>query len=202
MPRRIRWVVSQFDESLSAYPFRVIAGQTGIRFRVEPLSSKHDRAAFSRGEAALDNYLHKQAGQDVRKHVAAVFMLTPDGKIVAGYYTLSQFSVELGAVPEEVAQELAKYRAVPATLLGRLAVAKQFRGKGLGERLLVDALRLSLGAGKLIVSAAVVVDAKDEGAANFYKKYRFIQLPKIPNRLFLPMRTIEEMMAAGDPAEA
>lgn len=173
-------------------------------FRVEPLSSRHDRAAFSCGEAALDTYLRAQAGQDIRKRVAAVFVLTADGTTVAGFYTLSQYSLELGAVPDEVAQRLPKYPVVPATLLGRLAVASHYRGKGLGEHLLMDALKRSLDASRLIGPAAVVVDAKDENSATFYRKYGFIQLPEIPNRLFLPMRTVEALMktaAPSDPAE-
>ncbi len=170
-------------------------------FRIEPLSSKHDRAAFSCGEAALDTYLRTQAGQDIRKRVAAVFVLTPDGTAVAGFYTLSQYSVELGAIPDEVARRLPKYPLVPATLIGRLAVAQVYRRKGLGEYLLMDALKRSLDASKLIGSAAVVVDAKGENAAAFYRKYGFIQLPKNPHRLFLPMRTVEEMMKTGDPSD-
>jgi predicted GNAT family N-acyltransferase len=169
-------------------------------FRVEPLSSKHDRAAFSCGEAVLDTYLRTQAGQDIKKRVAAVFVLTPDGTTVAGFYSLSQYSVELGAVPDEVARRLPKYPLVPATLLGRLAVARDYRGRGLGEHLLMDALKRSLDASKLIGSDAVVVDAKDENAATFYSKYGFIQLPRIPHRLLLPMRTVEEMMKTGDPS--
>jgi predicted GNAT family N-acyltransferase len=165
------------------------------RFWIEPLASAHDRAAFSCGVDALDHYLREQAGQDVRKRVAAVFVLTPNGKTVAGYYTLSQFSVELDAVPEEVAKRLPKYPHVPATLLGRLAVSSQFRGQGLGEYLLMDALSQSHETSRKIASAAVIVDAKDGNSAAFYRKYGFLDLPKIPGRLFLPMKTIETLLS-------
>lgn len=165
------------------------------RFRIEPLASAHDRAAFSCGVEALDHYLRKQAGQDVRKRVAAVFVLTPNGKAIAGYYTLSQFSVELDALPAEAAKKLPKYPRVPATLIGRLAVSSQFQGQGLGEHLLMDALNRSFEAGKEIASAAVIVDAKDENTETFYRKYGFLDLPKIPRRLFLPMKTIEVLLS-------
>lgn len=165
------------------------------RFQIEPLASAQDRAAFSCGVEALDHYLRKQAGQDVRKRVAAVFVLTPNGKTIAGYYTLSQFSVELDAVPEEVAKRLPKYPRLPATLIGRLAVASEFRGQGLGEYLLMDALNRSLAASKEIASTAVIVDAKDENTATFYRKYGFLNLPTIPNRLFLPMKTIAILLS-------
>ena len=155
----------------------------------------HDREAFSCGVEGLDKYLRKQAGQDARKRVAVAFVLTPDGKTVAGYYTLSQYSVDLVAISDEVAAKLPKYPFVPATLIGRLAVSNEFRGQGLGELLLLDALNRCLSGSKQVASAAVIVDAKDDGGAAFYQKYGFIELPKTPKRLFLPMVTIEKLFS-------
>jgi predicted GNAT family N-acyltransferase len=165
--------------------------RTGLR--IEPLGKEHHRAAFSCGNEALDNYLKTQASQDVAKHVAVCFILTPDGKTVAGFYTLSQYSVDLVQLPEEIARKLPKYPEVPATLLGRLAVSQSFRGQKLGEFLLLDALSRSLRHSCEIASAAVVVDAKDEAAQRFYEHFEFISLPDIPGRLFLPMKTIEKL---------
>ena len=163
------------------------------RLRLEPLGPAHDRAAFSCGVEALDNYLRKQAGQDIKKRAAVAFVLTPDGKTVAGYYTLSQYAVQLDAIPDEIAAKLPKYPFVPATLIGRLAVSSQFRGQRLGELLLMDALNRCLSGSKQVASAVVIVDTKDDSAAAFYKKYGFIELPKTPKRLFLPMATIEKL---------
>lgn len=164
-----------------------------LEFFIEPLREEHDRAGFSCGVEPLDRYLRKQATQDVKKHVAVVFILTPDGQTVAGFYTLSQYAVELDVIPKEIAKKLPKYPLVPATLLGRLAVSAMFRGQRLGERLLMDALHRSFNASRQLASAAVVVDAKDESAAAFYKRYAFVELPKIAKRLFLPMGTIEKL---------
>ncbi len=166
---------------------------TETEFHFEPLASGHDRAAFCCGVAALDRYIEKQARQDMKKGVAAVYVLTPDGKTIAGYYALSQYSIKLRDLPPEVAKKLPKYPAVPATLLGRLAVSQEFRGRRLGEHLLFDALRQCLSTSKLIASVAVVVDTKDDSGACFYKKYGFQELPNIARRLFLPMATVEMM---------
>ena len=122
-------------------------------------------------------------------------MITPDGKTIAGYYTLSQYAIGLDVVPYELAKRLTKYSMVPVTLLGRLAVSSNFRGQGLGERLLIDALLRSLQSSRQVAAAAVVVDAKDVSAADFYKKYGFIELPKVERRLFLPMGTIEQLFS-------
>jgi len=163
------------------------------RFVIEPLGPRHDRAGFSCGVAALDAYLHKQAGQDLKKRAAVPFVITPDRRTIAGYYTLSQYAVQLDAVPPEIAKKLPKYPLVPATLLGRLAVGTAFRGQGLGAMLLTDALYRALQHSKELGSAGVIVDAKDAAALSFYKKYGFLELPQVERRLFLPMGTVEEL---------
>jgi len=165
-------------------------------FRVELLGKSHDRAAFSCGSEPLDNYLKRQASQDVQKHAAACFVLTPDGKAIAGYYTLSQYAVDLVELPADVAKKLPKYPEVPTTLLGRLAVDQNFRGQGLGEFLLFDALERSLEQSKHVASAAVVVDAKDDPAKRFYEHFDFTPFKDAPRRLFLPMTSIEKLFRA------
>lgn len=164
-------------------------------YQIEPLSVKHDRAAFSCGVEALDRYLQKQAGQDISRRVAAAFVITPDGTTIAGFYTLSAHLVNLADLPENVAKKLPRYPNVPATLLGRLAVSENFRGQGIGELLLLDALQRALGNTREVASAVVVVDAKDERARGFYLRHDFIPLPTQPNRLFYPMKAIEKLFS-------
>ena len=162
-------------------------------FRIEPLGKDHDRAAFSCGKDPLDRYLKNQAGQASDRNLAAIFILTPDGKQIAGYYTLSSYAVILDELPQEIAKRLTRMREVPATLLGRLARSIEFRGQGIGEILLVNALKRAFQNSGHVASWAVIVDAKDEEAIEFYKPYGFIQLPNKPNRLFLPMKSIQAM---------
>lgn len=161
------------------------------KFSIEPLSAKHDRAAFSCGVASLDNHLQKQKGQDFKKHAAVSFVLTLDGIEIAGYYTLSQYAVQIENIPEETAKRLPRYPLVPTTLLGRLAVSAAFRRQGFGETLLMGALYRILQHSKEVASAGTIVDAIDATAIAFYKKYGFIELPNVSRWLFLPMRKIE-----------
>ena len=111
----------------------------------------------------------------------------PDHKTIAAFYTLSQYAVDLGELREDISKKMPKYPMVSATLLGRLGVSERFRGQGLGERLLMDALHRALQSSEQIASAGVVVDTKDDQAVAFYRKYGFIDLPKIERLLFLPM---------------
>ena len=170
--------------------------QGKLRFRFEPLNKKkHDRAAFSCGQESLDRYLQERASQEVQKRVAAVYVLIPDGKTIAGFYTLSQYAIEAGELPSELVQQLhlPKYDRLPATLLGRLARSNEFTRSGLGELLLMGALEKSLEHSRNIASVAVVVDAIDENARAFYKRYGFIDVPNHANRLFIPMKTVARL---------
>jgi len=169
------------------------------KFAIEPFDKKkHNRAAFSCEHEALNTYIQRQASQDIKKHVAAVFVLTADSKTIAGYYTLSQYALDSSGVPEETMRSLGlpKYKDLPATLLGRLARSLSFKGQRVGELLLMSALKQALDHSLRIASMAVVVDAKDDPAKTFYKKYGFLELPDHPNRLFLPMKTVAQMFAA------
>jgi len=159
------------------------------RFRIEPLADSHDRAPFACGVAALDLYLRQQIKQDVARRIASAFVLTPDGKEVAGFYTLSSLSIPGAELPEQFAKKLPSRAPIGVTLLGRMAVAEQFKGKQLGRLLLMHALDRALQASKQVASWAVVVDAK-EGAREFYLKHDFQPLPDRPERLFLPLKTI------------
>jgi ribosomal protein S18 acetylase RimI-like enzyme len=167
------------------------------RFVVEPLASHHDRAAFSSGVDALDDYLRRQAGQDARSQVATVFVLhDSSANRIVGYYMLSATAVTAGALPPEITRRLPRYPELPAVLIGRLAVDARYRDQGFGRRLLVDALRRAFVGSRQIAALAVVVDAKDASARSFYERYGFRSLRDDPRRLFRSMETIAELVAA------
>jgi len=108
---------------------------------IEPLAGHHDRAAFSCGIPELDRYLERQAGQDMRRRVAQVFVLTAEGaNRVLGFYTLSAVSIDLGSLPEHLARKLPRH-PIPGALIGRLAVDRSAGGRGLGRMLLADAVK-------------------------------------------------------------
>jgi len=122
-------------------------------------------------------------------------VLTTSGDKLAGFYTLTQDNVAAEDLsPESIKQlNLPRYQRIGATLLGRLARDLTYRGKGVGELLLVDALKRSLVMSRQIASAAVVVEAKDEKAHRFYRDFGFIPFPESDRRLFLPMATVERL---------
>jgi predicted GNAT family N-acyltransferase len=161
------------------------------KYNIEPLGD-HDRAAFSCGDASLDRYIREQASQDVKRGLTSVFVITAKDapKQILAYYTLSSRELKLDQLPEEIAKKAGKYGHVGVTLLGRMAVAEKSKGTGLGALTLMNALHKSLLAATDVASLAVLVEAIDTDAANFYRKYGFIELPEDKLKLLLPMKTI------------
>lgn len=158
---------------------------------IRPLDSEHSRSGFHCGVTSLDDYIQKQARQDVKRRVSWVFVATtveqPDS--IVGYYTLSSLSIELGQLPPALARKLPRH-AVPAALLGRLAVSQAAQRHGVGKMLLVDAIRRTLAVSDEIAIYALIVDAIDERARRFYEQFGFSLLSSGNQRLFLALRSL------------
>jgi len=161
---------------------------SGAPFRLAPLDAAHDRAAFNSDSAPLNRYLREQVTQDVRRRVATCFVALADGQRIAGYYTLASASLLLADLPASTSKKLPRYPTVPTVRMGRLAVDQAFKGQGLGGALLADALDRAARAE--IAAYALMVDAKDKSAADFYRHHGFIALPDSPRTLFLPLATV------------
>lgn len=166
----------------------------GAGFQVAPLDAQHDRGAFGCGIDSLDTYLKTQASQDVRRRASGVFVLVEASQpgVVLGYYTLAATALPPGNVPEAARKHIPRYPLVSATLIGRLAVARERHGQGLGALLLVDALKRAYASAATVGASMVVVDAIDEAASAFYAAHGFLRLAD-SSRLILPMRTIAAM---------
>lgn len=164
---------------------------SNLPYATDPLGKHHDRSHFSCGSVPLDRYLQQQATQDIKRDIAQVFVRCDStGTDVIGYYTLSMMSIELADVPDDLRRRLPRYPAVPAALLGRLAIHRDHQGAGLGTILLLDAMRRVYEASRGIAAFGLVVDAKDQAAADFYKRHDFRALADDESRLIVPMATI------------
>jgi predicted GNAT family N-acyltransferase len=166
-----------------------MAKRPSADLRIVLLGEEHDRDSFTCGVESLDRYLKTQAGQDVRRKANAVFVLSEPGAParVLGYYTLCAMAISQGDVPEAARKHVPRYPLVSATLIGRLAVAKDRQGERLGAVLLADALQRAFESASMVGSSMVIVDALDEPAAGFYAAHGFVRLPD-SLRLVLPMR--------------
>jgi ribosomal protein S18 acetylase RimI-like enzyme len=144
----------------------------------------HDCRDFDCGNPYLNRYLKEQAGQDMRRHYAALFVAVDDETGgITGFYTLSSTSIDLTSVPPEMQKRLPKYPKIPGIRIGRLAVSVSAQGRGVGTSLLADAaIRSMTNAAEWTV---MEVDAKDDNAVNFYRKIGFCPLKDDPRHLFI-----------------
>jgi GNAT superfamily N-acetyltransferase len=172
--------------------------ETAAPFRIEALSSSHDRASFKSGIEPLDRYFASQVTQDIRRRIAACFVaVEQDSGAVVGYYTIAASSIPLTDIAQELAKKLPRYPLVPAVRVGRLAVAEGHQGKGLGAGLLVDAIGRALRSD--VAAYAIVVDAKDDRAVAFYKHHGFIAFASAPMTLFLPLAEAARALGLTQP---
>lgn len=162
---------------------------------IEPFDrSVHERGAFSCGKPPLDDFLHTLVSQYEKRKLGRTYVaVVPPEKYVLGYYSLSSGSVAFERLPPSVTKKLPKH-PVPVILLARLAVDKSCQGKGLGAALLANALERSLDLSKSLGVHAVAVEALDDEASSFYRKFGFVPLIDNALRLCLPMATIESGM--------
>ena len=156
-----------------------------MAIKIEPRAGQHDRTGFSCGEPELDDYFRRRSGQDERRNVARVFVASDDVLGVVGFYTLSTCSIHPGELPNEITRKLPRYDTIPAALIGRLARNLRARGRGIGELLLADAIKRVLAADRSMAVWAILVDAKNQAATDFYKHFGFVPFPSRPTRLFL-----------------
>jgi ribosomal protein S18 acetylase RimI-like enzyme len=162
--------------------------------RFEILGEEYNRAGFHCGEEALDRYFQTQATQDIRRRIANCFVaVEAETGQIAGYYTLSASSISVVNLPPEVTKRLPRYPTLPAVRIGRLAVDERFQRLGLGMSLLLNA------ADRTMHSAAaaftLLVDAKNDSAAAFYRRHGFRPLLNQPLTLYLPLATARLALA-------
>ena len=164
-----------------------------MTFITVALNAGHRKDAFVCGKPMLDNYIQRQARQDIKRMLSACFVLEAENGFIKGYYTLSSASVASELLPEELKKRLPpSYTDLPVILLGRLAISAEYQRQGLGEVLLVDALKRSYYTSKTVGSIAVVVDPLDPDAVHFYQHYGFVSLHD-SGRMFLSMGTIAQL---------
>ncbi len=159
---------------------------------IEPLVRQHDRATFSCGQPALDDWFRRRASQDEKRNIARVFVAVDDELGVVGFYSLSSFTLAIDDLPDGIARKLPRYDLIPAALIGRLARDQRVSRRGIGELLMADAVRRILGVSRSLAVFAIVVDAKDDHAAAFYENFGCRRFPARPDRLFLLTSTAAE----------
>jgi len=164
--------------------------------KIELLSRQHDRDHFDCGVEPLNLFLRQTARQHQDRGISRTFVLTEVGvtpQPILGFFTLAATEGQTDRLPPELAKRLPA--RIPAAILARLAVDRRHEGKGYGSALLAEAFVRVTAASALLGIAGLFVDAKDEPAAVFYRRFGFIPLPSNPLRLFLTCASIQSFLS-------
>lgn len=170
------WVISPIDA----------IGRSASSLRKDP---------FNSGNAELDRYLKQYALKNDLNGISKTFVAfsSENTQIVAGYYSCCAGAIASEQLPAQLRENLPRY-PMPVILIGKLAVDLSMQGRGLGKHLLFHALEKAVNISQLIGIFAVRVDAIDEEAKRFYKKFGFQELPNIPLSLYLTMETFKQAL--------
>jgi GNAT superfamily N-acetyltransferase len=162
---------------------------------MEPLESRHDRAAFSCGAPSIDQFLKQTAMQRQARRIASTIVaVDPDGDPdrIVGFFSLipHEFRGDELPTPFRKVTRVGSLRAVPGALLAQLGVSREYQGRGIGNVLVSEALRRAIALAEGYGCAAIVTDPIDERAAQLYAGFDFRPLGDGTTRLIVAMKTV------------
>lgn len=160
--------------------------------RIVALEATHRRDDFDCGDAALNDFLRRYARQQQERDFSRTYVVLGDDAItVTGFVSVSAAQVGTSSLPGRL--KLPRY-PVPALRIGRLAVDRRAQGRSLGRELIRFGLNLSLELAGRVGIYAVVIDAKNEAAREFYERLGFVRFRDSPLSLFLPIATLRKAL--------
>ena len=161
----------------------------------EPIDKGHHRKDFDCGNSALNLYLQAHARQSHESGASKTYVAVADGDShgILGYYTLSPAQVDFERVPELARHKLGRHD-VGGFRLGRLAVTTSLQGQSMGGQLLVAAARRCMRASEQVGGTALMIDAKDEKAADWYKLFGAVALLDRPLSLLMPYALLQDAL--------
>lgn len=170
---------------------------------IEPFDpERHDRAGFGCGVEQVDNFFKRTANKLAKADNLRVFVMVAEEEPVIGFYALNAHAVSFADLPPKFARTRPSHGAIPAAYISMIGVDQRFAGRGHGGDLLADALKRIARAAEAIGIAVVMLDVLDDGDAGrvarrkaLYEGYGFAPLPSNPLRLFLPLRTVWDLIA-------
>ncbi len=175
---------------------------TPPRFHIEPFDpEKHDRDGFICGVEQVDNYFKKTAKKLMQAGNTSVYvMVGPEGD-VAGFYAMNAHAVHYSDLPDRYKRTAPGHGSIPAVYISMIGRDQRYRGQGVGEDLLIDALcRASRASRSGYAAAVIMLDVLDCGDARktanrkaIYERFQFQGLPAYPMRMFMPMRTADAL---------
>ncbi len=147
---------------------------------------------FDCGNEMINKFIKKNLKKRVKKNLSRAYVLIDKEERIIAFYTLDSFSItkdNFNNIDKPSMPPL-----VPIIKLGMLGVDKKYQGKGLGKRILKNAIMKTLEASKIIGCVGLYLLAEKD-AIKFYEKLGFIKLKnEIPTPMFLSIKTIKDAL--------
>jgi GNAT superfamily N-acetyltransferase len=155
----------------------------------EPLRAEYEVSDFDCGTSDLDVWLKRRALRNESSGASRAYVITVDGRVI-GYYALATGAIAQHEATGKVRRTMPD--PIPVMVLGRLAVDRQYQGRGLGSALLRDALLRTLNAASIAGIRAVLLHAISDEAKRFYERAGFSPSPVDPMTLMITIADIEK----------
>jgi ribosomal protein S18 acetylase RimI-like enzyme len=163
------------------------------KLTIERLGPSHVKKEFDCGNPGLNDFIRRFAGQNAKKRFSTTYVVVESESVdVLGYFSISVGSIACELIPDAARKKLPRY-PVPVVKLGRLAVDKEVQNQQIGRILLIDALKKIVSIAEEVAVFAVEVDALNEGARRFYKKFGFEELKDDKLHMYLPLKTLAKL---------
>lgn len=160
----------------------------------EPLSDVHQSETFDSGAPVLDDWLRRRASANQASGASRTYVVC-EGKRVIAYYALASGAIAQALVPGKFRRNMPD--PVPVVVLARLAVDKNYQGRGLGRALFRDAARRVAHAADSIGIRGIVVHAISEEARKFYVALGFDPCPAEAMTLVVTLRDLRATLESG-----
>jgi ribosomal protein S18 acetylase RimI-like enzyme len=175
-------------------------------FCISPLDpEKHDRAAFSCGVEAVDNFFKRTANKLSKADNLRVFVMTNDNGAIVGFYAINAHSIAFEDLPPQFARTRPGHGKIPAAYISMIGRDQSFAGLGVGADLLADCLTRILRISKDLGLAMAILDVLDDGDEKavgkrkaLYESFGFASMPTQPLRLYMPVATIAKLFGGQD----
>jgi len=173
---------------------------------IEPFDpEKHDRAAFSCGIRQIDNFFQQTANRQEKANNLRTYVMVTSHSEVIGFYATNAHAVDYQDLPSKYARNRPRHGSIPAAYISMIGVDEKHQGKGEGGVLLTDCLERLYNASLIVGISVVMLDVFDCGDStlvqrriSLYQSYGFEQLPANELRMFIPMKTIEELFSRSE----
>lgn len=158
----------------------------------QALDAGHALESFDCGRLSLNDWLTHHARQAQANGSAKTYLVI-EGTRVVGYFSLTVGQVDTLETPERARKGTGVY-PIPVVILARMAVARNYQGRGIGVGMLQNAIRRTLTIAEQAGVRALLTHPIDDEASRFYLRFGFEASPARDQQLLLLLKDARKLL--------